>query len=112
LILKIGQAVTISVNVANTGESGGSYTVVLKVNGVVEDTRLISLGGGQTIEIVFSTVKSEEGNYTVEVNGQVATFSVVQPTQLILIIEVIGGVIVLGLIIWFIRRLYFLKTGY
>ena len=105
------ETVTITVDVANTGESEDTYNVALKLNGVVEATRSVSLAEGETVQVTFSVTKSEGGSYTVEINEQSAVFSVVQPVQLVLILGVIGGVIVLGLIAWFIRRMYFLKTG-
>ena len=106
------EVVNITVDVSNTGESDGVYTVTLKINGVVEDTRSVSLGGNQTVQVTFTVTKSETGNYTVEIDGQSAVFSVSEPIQLILIAEVIGGVIVLALIIFFARRLLLLKKGY
>jgi len=105
------ETVTITVDVVNTGESEDSYNVVLKLNGVEEATQSVTLAAGQEVPLTFSVTKSEAGSYTVEINGLSATFDVVQPVQLVLILGVIGGVIVLGLIVWFIRRLYFLKTG-
>jgi hypothetical protein len=106
------ETVTITVDVVNTGESEDMYTVVLKINGAVENTQSISLAGGQSRQVVFTTAKSQVGSYTVEINGQSAIFQVVEQTQLVLILGVIGGVIVLGLIIFLARRIYLLKTGY
>jgi len=105
------ETVTITVDVVNSGESEDSYTVVLTINGVVEASQSVSVAGGQTAKVFFSVTKGEAGSYTVEINGQSATFNVVEPVQLALIIGVIGGVIVLGLIIYFGRRLFILKTG-
>ena len=105
------ETVTIIVTVTNTGESSGDYDVTLKINGVPESTKTISLAGGQSEQVTFSVSEGEAGTYNVEINGQTATFEVVQPTQLVLVAWVIGGVIVLGLIIYFARRVYILKTG-
>lgn len=104
------ETVTIVVDVTNTGESEGTYLVVLKVNGVEEATQSISLDGGETGQVVFTTAQDEAGSYTVEINGLSAAFSVVQPVQLALIIGVIGGVILLGLLIFLGRRIYYARV--
>jgi len=103
------ETVTIMVDVTNTGESEGTYSVVLKVNGVEEATQSISLDGGETGQVVFTTAKDEAGDYTVEINGLSAAFSVVQPVRLALILGVIGGVILLGLLIYLGRKIYYAR---
>lgn len=71
----IGETVDISVLVTNTGELEGSYSVVLTINGVVEETREITLAGGsQTVS--FSVAGDEAGAYYVDVNGLEGSFTV------------------------------------
>jgi hypothetical protein len=101
--------VTITIDVTNTGETEGTYTVVLRINGVVEDTQSITLEGGETGQVAFTISKDEVGDYAIDINGKSASFSVVQPTRLVLIISVIGGVIVLGLLIYLGRRIYYAR---
>jgi len=72
----IGETVTISVLVANTGEEEGSYTVTLKVNGVVEETREITLAGGASETATFTTAEDEAGTYSVAVDGLTGSFTV------------------------------------
>jgi len=71
-----GQTVTISISVANTGEEEGSYTVTLKLNGVVEETREITLAGGSSETVTFATAKDEAGTYSVDIDGLTGLFTV------------------------------------
>lgn len=103
---------TITVDVTNSGEAADTYTVILEINGLVEGTEYVTLAAGESQQVSFTASKDTAGTYSVEVNGQSAAFTVVEPTQWILIAEIIGGVIVLALIIIFARRLYLAKIGY
>jgi len=105
----LDETITITIDVTNTGETEGTYTAELRINGVVEDTQSITLEGGESGQIVFSTSKDEAGDYTVEINGQSASFTVAQPVRLVLILGVIGGVILLGLLIYLGRRIYYAR---
>ncbi len=102
----IGQRVTISVLVANTGELSGSYTVTLTINKVVVATRDVTLAGGASQKVTFITVKDVAGTYQVEVDGLTESFTVKppppEPTKPInwwLIGGIIAGVIIIGVII-------------
>jgi len=106
------ETVTITVDVTNSGEAADTYTVILEINGLVEGTEYVTLAAGESQQVSFTASKDTAGTYSVEVNGQSAAFTVVEPTQWILIAEIIGGVIVLALIIIFARRLYLAKIGY
>jgi len=72
----IGESVTISVLVANTGEGAGSYTITLKINGVEEATEEITLAGGANDTVIFTTVQDEAGTYSVDVDGLIGSFMV------------------------------------
>ena len=95
----------------NSGDVKGSYTAELKINGVVENTLSIPVEAGKTETAGFTIVKDAIGSYNVEVDGQSATFSVVEeeiepePTQWILIAWIVGGTVGAGLIVYFVRRL-------
>lgn len=118
LEVDIGKTVTISILVSNTGEEEGSYTVTLKVNGVVEKTKEITLAGGASEKVTFATSKDKAGIYSVDVDGLIGSFTVkeeaappVAPPAEVkpeinwpVIGGVIGGVIVVGLLIFFVVR--------
>ena len=72
----VDETVTISILVANTGEEEGSYTITLKINGVAEQTREITLAGGASETVIFATAKDEAGTYSVAVDGLTGSFTV------------------------------------
>jgi uncharacterized repeat protein (TIGR02543 family) len=75
LEVDIGEAVSVSVLVTNSGEVEGSYYVVMSVNGTVAGTTVMTMAGGsQTVS--FSTTGGEAGIYSVEVNGLEGSFTV------------------------------------
>lgn len=71
----IGETVSISVLVTNTGEQEASYSVTLKINEMVEETREITLAGGSET-VTFTTAKDEAGTYSVDVNSLPGSFMV------------------------------------
>jgi hypothetical protein len=70
--------VTISVLLMNTGETTGNYTVILKINGVTEETKEVNLIGGTQREITFTISQDIAGTYLVDVNGLVGSFAVTE----------------------------------
>jgi hypothetical protein len=77
----LGQTVSISVLVTNTGEQEASYTVTLKINEMTEETREITLAGGSETVVTFTTNKDEAGTYSVDVNGLHSSFIVKEIPQ-------------------------------
>jgi hypothetical protein len=75
----VKEAVTISALVQNTGDISGSYEVVLKVNGVKVDAQTVTLAGGTSQRVTFTTSRDVAGTYSVEVNGLTSSFVVAQP---------------------------------
>jgi parallel beta-helix repeat protein len=70
------QPVTVLTNVVNTGDEGGNYNLVLKINGRVEQTRMVSVGPQGTQPVKFTVTKSQPGTYTVDIAGQKGSFTV------------------------------------
>jgi hypothetical protein len=121
----IGETVTISVLIINTGDGAGSYTVTLKLNGVLEATKDVILKAGASGEVTFSTVKDVAGSYSVEVDGLSGSFTVKEkpapplppppapppptppPAPVInwpLIWGIVGAVVIVGIIIFLVVR--------
>jgi hypothetical protein len=73
------EAVTITVSVANTGGTEGAYTVVLKINGVKEAEKSVTIAAGRSKMVSFSVTREEAGSYSVTVDGLSASFIVVAP---------------------------------
>ncbi|MFC1983793.1 CARDB domain-containing protein [Chloroflexota bacterium] len=103
-----GEMVTIAVSVANTGGELGSYAVVLKINGVKEAEEMVIIAAGSSQEVTFSVTKEEVDSYTITMDGLSGSFTVIAPPSRInwpLIGGIIGGVVVVGLLIFvYLRR--------
>ncbi|MBA7641139.1 hypothetical protein ES703_48812 [subsurface metagenome] len=70
------EEVNISVLVANTGDESGSYTVVLKIDGVKEAEERVTVAAGSSQTVSFSVTKEEAGSYSVDVSGLTGSFTV------------------------------------
>jgi len=114
LEVKPKEAVAITVSVANTGGTQGSYTVVLKINGVKEAEKSVTVAVGKSQDVTFSVTKEEAGSYSVAVDGLTGSFTVAAappqappakpPVNWPLIGGIIAGVVIAGLIVFFLVR--------
>jgi hypothetical protein len=97
LEVSAGKDATISVDVGNTGNAAGNKSVELFVNGNVTDSKVVSLDVGKNTTIAFEHVEEKPGNYTVEVGGETATYTVKEKSSLMLyalgaiILLIVGG---------------------
>ena len=73
---EVRQQVTISVKVTNIGEEEGSYTVDLKVDGVVVGSKMVTLARGESTTVTFELAKEKVGMYDIEVASLKGSFSV------------------------------------
>jgi len=73
------ETVTITVSVANTHDTWGIYSLVLKINGVKEAEKQANVDAGGSQDVSFSVTRGESGNYTVFINGLSGSFTVVAP---------------------------------
>lgn len=64
-----GEIAIVKADVANIGGMGGVYSVVLRVNGVVEGTKEIELPAGVTETVSFEFVRDIAGIYEIEIDG-------------------------------------------
>ena len=97
----IGESLTISAMVTNTGEVTGSYEVILKIDSIVEDTKNVTLAGGAGQQVTFTAVKVVAATYEVEVNGQHGTFTVVEPVSSAFPWWwIVIGIVVIGLLVY------------
>ena len=71
-----GDPVTIEVLLTNNGEEKGSYALILKLDGVVEEGKEIALVGGASEMVAFTTSQDEIDTYIVDVNGLTGSFRV------------------------------------
>ena len=71
-----GEEVTISILVTNTGDLSGSYQVTLKIDAEVVGTKQVTLDGGASETVTFTTTRDIPGTYSVTIDGQTGTFGV------------------------------------
>jgi len=72
----MGEEVTISVLVTNTGDLSGSYQVSLNIDGVAVATKEVTLAGGASERVTFTTTQGIAGIYSVTIDGLSGTFDV------------------------------------
>jgi hypothetical protein len=96
-VTKTGESVTITANVVNDGGQEGTYTVALKLNGETVDTKIVTLGAGQSQQVSFTRSGLDYGQYEVDVAGLSGEFTTSRTITWWLIIVIIAAI---GLIIW------------
>ncbi|MBI2979654.1 MAG: hypothetical protein HYY41_02345 [Chloroflexi bacterium] len=69
IVVLLGEKIAVTANVGNIGGTKGSYSLTLKVNGAIQETRDLTIGPGSTQTTVFNVVKDVPGLYTVEIEG-------------------------------------------
>jgi uncharacterized repeat protein (TIGR01451 family) len=72
-----GQPVVISTNVVNEGDQPGTYNVVLKINGEVEQQQAVTVGPRLASPVKFTVVKNEPGTYNVQIDEERTSFVVI-----------------------------------
>jgi hypothetical protein len=129
--VNVGEKVTISVNVENYGDCEGVCKTDFRINGKVETTEQMNLKPGAGGEAKCVTTRNVAGIYAVDINGLTGSFTViekpvpalavtpppaptppaplpptpsVEPTNWTLISGIIAGIVILGLIIFFLVR--------
>jgi len=99
------QPVEISIDIANNGGATGSHTVLLYINGSLEDSHTVSISPGSLQNVVFTVSRSAPGTYEVSLEGLQGQFTVAAPSgtsspggldtsTLIVIVAIIVGLIV------------------
>jgi len=74
--VKPGSRVTIIAKVTNAGPVTTSYSLVLKIKGVVEAVKEITLDLGQSQKVAFRILKDKPGIYDVDLEGSKGYFAV------------------------------------
>jgi len=76
-LVKAGQPITIGALVTNSGNEVGKYSLILRINGVVEGITELTLQPGASQAASFTVVKDTGGDYYAEVDGLGGSFTVV-----------------------------------
>lgn len=103
---QLNQEVNISVNVANTSDTTGSYNLELKVNGITKSAREVTVATGTSQIVNFTITEEAVGRYQVEIAGLKGEFVVAGPPSKInwwLIGGIIAAIIV-AMAIWMLMR--------
>jgi len=69
----VGESVTISVDVTNTGGTNVTGTITLVLNDVVETTKTVTVAANETETVTFTVTKSVAAIYTVTIPGTTLT---------------------------------------
>ena len=72
----MGEEVTISVLVTNTGDLSGSYEVTLNIDEIAVATKTVTLAGGASERVTFTMTQGIAGTYSVTIDGLSGTFDV------------------------------------
>lgn len=106
--IKIGQSSTISISVRNSGGQSGTYEVRLKVNNQVVDTKSVTLNPGQSTTVSFAFTPTDEGTYSIDVNGLTGSLIVSKeeapsfPWLIIIVIVIVAVIVIIAVV--FLRR--------
>ncbi len=73
------EIVTISVSVANTHDTWGISSLVLKINGIKEAEKQANVDAGSRQDVSFSVRRENPGSYSVFINGLSGSFAIVAP---------------------------------
>jgi hypothetical protein len=71
-----GQPVIVLANLVNKSVTGGSYDVILRINGKVEQQRTVEVSPGTAYPVRFTVTKSQPGTYNVAIENQKTSFTV------------------------------------
>ena len=106
-----GQPVTITTNVVNTGDEAGNYNVALKINGQVEESKMVSVGPHGTQPVKFTVTKDQPGTYNVDILDKTGSFIILgtsgttgSNTGGLIVLALIGVLVIATLVVLLIRR--------
>jgi len=74
--VKPGKIVNVFAEATNTGPTTSSYSLVLKVKGIVEAVKEITLVPGQSQKVAFVILRDKPGVYDVDLEGLKGSFTV------------------------------------
>ncbi|GAH64196.1 unnamed protein product [marine sediment metagenome] len=73
-----GETVTIMASVTNNSNMEGTYHIVLKINGVKEAEKSVTVGADSSQDVSFSVTREEAGSYSVVLDELAGSFTVVE----------------------------------
>ena len=109
---QMGQPVTITITIANTGATGGSTKLYLIIDGMVHLDREVTLAANSSQTLTFEVSNLSAGRHEVRIAGLSGNFKVVSTAVAPLGSEInwnildlgIGGIVLLGLVTLYLFR--------
>jgi len=102
--VKAGGTVTISVDCSNEGSRSGSHTITLKIDGVVEDEKTVTVAPNESTTISFSAPTSEKGTYSVEIEGLTGSYEVKGGIPGFPYESILLGVVSVTIVLWSMQK--------
>ena len=78
---EVGETITISLDIANSGGSQGTYAAFLEVNGIETATKDITLDAGESRDVSFVITTESSGTYNIEIDGLKDTLQVAEQEE-------------------------------
>jgi hypothetical protein len=110
----VGQPITITTNVVNTGDEAGNMSVALKIDGQLEQSRMVSVGAHSTQPVQFTVTKDHPGTYNVDILDKTGSFTILgaggsggttgSKTGGLIVLALIGVLIVATVVVLLARR--------
>jgi hypothetical protein len=76
--VQIGQSITITALVGNSGKLAGTCKVTLKIDNIAVETKKVKVAGGTSQKVTFVVAKEMAGSYSVAIDGLSGTFTVTE----------------------------------
>jgi hypothetical protein len=108
-MVRSGQDVTVTVDATNHGGQAGSLNAALKLNDVIQETKDVNLGAGQSQNLVFTLTQIEPGTYVVEIGDLSGEFTSLLWTNWWLVAGFTGLLILLIWAAWHFGRKLLIK---
>jgi hypothetical protein len=108
---RVDEPVIVYANITNSGDETGNYIATLKINGKMEQVQQGQIKGHSAIPLKFTVYKDKPGNYSVDVNGQQSSFTLIDSIKtidsarnLLIIVLAVCSVLIIVLLILLLRR--------
>lgn len=75
------EVVQVSIRLSNVGEESGRYDAILYIDGVLSQTKSVTLPGGATTTVVFDITQTNQGTYNVAIEQLTETFSITSSAE-------------------------------
>jgi hypothetical protein len=96
-------SVSVGGECSNEGSMSGSHTVVLMINGDVEDEETVTLAPDESTTVSFDAPTSEKGTYSVEIEGLTGSYEVKGGIPGFPLESIVMGILVL-MALWLTQR--------